>query len=222
MKQFFETVPAATKRTFEEKDKIEKGLKKLKNHVGNFNLYQIETTSLENKALSWSIESHVVWQKVGTECIKDINGSTPSNCGQIAKGYLLSKVMNGDFQLTYKGKDESKPGRVCRQKKHLCSSISVPVDQSAKKAKLAMEEKVRSGEIDIGENVIEKVIQKRGADKTSGQLVINTLTVHARKHALHALRVKFFNKYKKFMRLNPDSYFEAISKGVNQKVPIYR
>ena len=117
MKQFSETVPAATKRTFEEKDKIEKGLKKPKNHVGNFSSYQIETTSLENKALSWSDESHVVWQKVGAECIKDKNGSTPSNFGQIVKGYLLSKVMNGDFQFTYKGKDESKPGRVHRQKK---------------------------------------------------------------------------------------------------------
>ena len=83
------------------------------------------------------------------------------------------------------------------KKNRLCSSISGPVDQSAKKAKLALEEKVLSGEIDIGENVIEKVIQKRGVDKTSGQLVINTLTVHARKHALHVLRV-------------------------NQKVPIYR
>ena len=36
MKQFFETVPAAGIRTFGEKDKVEKGLKKLKNHVGNF------------------------------------------------------------------------------------------------------------------------------------------------------------------------------------------
>ena len=165
MKQFFETVPAATKRTFEEKDKIEKGLKKPKNHVGNFSSYQIETTSLENKALSWSDESHVVWQKVGAECIKDKNGSTLSNCGQIAKGCLLSKVMNGDFQFTYKGKDESKPGKVHRHKTSLCSSISVPVDQSAKKAKLALEEKVRSGEIDIGKNVVEKVIQKRWYDK---------------------------------------------------------
>ena len=129
MKQFFETVPAATERTFKEKDKIEKDLKKHKNHVGNFSSYQIETTSLENKTLSWSDGSHVVWQKVGAECIKDKNGNTPSNCGQITKGYLLSKVMNGDFQFTYKGKDESKPGRVCTQKKCLCSSISVPVDQ---------------------------------------------------------------------------------------------
>ena len=36
MKQFFETAPAATKRTFEVNDKIEKGLKKSENHVGKF------------------------------------------------------------------------------------------------------------------------------------------------------------------------------------------
>ena len=71
---------------------------------------------------------------------------------------------------------------------------------------------MRSCEIDIVENVIGKVFQKRAVDKTSGQLVINTLTVHARKHALRALRVKVLNKYKKVMRLNPDSYFEIISK----------
>ena len=84
MKQFFETVPTATKRTFEVNDKIEEGLKKSKNHVGKFSSYQIDTTSLVNKALFWTDESRVV----GAECIKDKNGCTPSNCGQIAKDYL--------------------------------------------------------------------------------------------------------------------------------------
>ena len=165
MKQFFETVPAATKHTFEEKGKIEKGLKKPKNHVGNFNSYQIETTSLENKALSWSDESHVVWQKVGTECIKDINGSTPSNCGQIAKGHLLSKVMNGISNSHTRAKMNQSQEEFVDKKTRLCSSISVPVDQSAKKAKLALEEKVRSGEIDIGEKVIQKRFKKEGLIK---------------------------------------------------------
>ena len=70
MKQFFETVPAATKRTFEEKEEIEKGLKKPKNLVENFSSYQIETTSLGNKALYWTDESHVVWQKLGASASK--------------------------------------------------------------------------------------------------------------------------------------------------------
>ena len=33
-----------------------------------------------------------------------------------------------------------------------------------------------------------------------------------KKHSLRALRIKFLNKYKQFMRLNPDSYFKNISK----------
>ena len=69
-KQFFETVPPAIKRTLEDKEKIEKGSEKPKNHIGNFSSYQIETTTLENQALSWTEESHVVWQRVGAECIK--------------------------------------------------------------------------------------------------------------------------------------------------------
>ena len=119
---------------------------------------------------------------------------------------------NGGFQFTYKGKDAPKSETVRRQKKRLLSSVSGPADHSAKKAKLALEEKIRSGEIDIGKNVVEKVIQKRGYDKTSGRIVVNTFTIYARKHALRTLRVKFFNKYKKFMRLNPDPYFDNISK----------
>ena len=179
--------------------------------MGNFSSYQIDSVNLESKALSWDEESSVVWQKVGAECIVDRMGKTPLNYGQIAKAYLLNRENNGDFQFTFKGKDVSTPGRVRRQKRRLCSGVSAPVDKSAKMAKLFMEKKVESGEIDIGENVVEKIIQQRRFDKTSGQLVTTSFTVHARKHPLHTLRLKLFHKYKMFMRLNPNSYFEDIS-----------
>ena len=84
-------MPTAIKRTLEDKEKIEQGSKKPKNHIGNFSSYQIETTTLENHALSWTDESHVVWQRAGAECIKDKNDKPPSNYGQSAKEYLLSK-----------------------------------------------------------------------------------------------------------------------------------
>ena len=64
MKQFFETVPAATKRTFEEKDKIEKGLKKPKNHVGNFSSYQIETTSASKTKMVAPLQNVAKLRKV--------------------------------------------------------------------------------------------------------------------------------------------------------------
>ena len=176
---------------------------------------------MENQELSWTDESHVVWQRVGEECIKDKNDKTPSNCCQIAR-VPSEQRKNGRFQFTYNGKDAPKPEREREfaGKKSVLSSVSGPADQSAKKAKLALEEKVWSGEIDIGKNVVKKVIQKGGYGKTSGTIVVNTFTIYARKHALRTLRVKFFNKYKKFMRLNPDSCFEQ--RGISQKIPIYR
>ena len=94
------------------RNKLKRGQRNLKIIIGNFSSYQMET-----QALSWTEESHVVWQRVGAKCIKDKNDKTPSNCGQIAKEYILSKETNGAFQFTYKGKDAPKPERVCRQKK---------------------------------------------------------------------------------------------------------
>ena len=66
--------------------------------------------------------------------------------------------------------------------------------QTIQQKKACFGRKVWSGEIDIGKNVVEKVIQKRWYDKTSGTIVVNTFTIYARKHTLCTLRVKFFNK----------------------------
>ena len=94
---------------------------------------------MENQALSWTDESRVVWQRVGEECIRDKNDKSPSNCGQIAKEYLLNKEKNTGFRFTFRGKDAPKPQRIRRQKKRLLLSVSGPADHSAEKAKLALE-----------------------------------------------------------------------------------
>ena len=75
-----------------------------------------------------------------------------------------------------------------------------------------MEEKIRAGEIDIGESIVERKYTKKKFDKSTGQLVDHVFSVFGRKHPLLKIHVKLFNKCKKFMRLNPDSYFENISK----------
>ena len=98
--------------------------------------------------------------------------------------------------------------RRCR--KRLFSSVSAPEDLSSKKIKILIEDMVREGEIDIGENVVEKIIVKR-IDKSTGSCVTDTFSVHARKHPLSKLRVKLFDMHKQYMRLNSDSYFENLS-----------
>ena len=73
-----------------------------------------------------------------------------------------------------------------------------------------MEDKVRAGEIDMGESIVERKYTQKKFDKSTGQLVDHVFSVFGRKHPVLKIRVKLFNK--KFMRLNPDSHFENISK----------
>ena len=63
-----------------------------------------------------------------------------------------------------------------------------------------------------GENVVETTIKKMKADKSTGLVYEHSFTVYGRKHSLRKLRIKLFNKYKQFMRLNSNSYFENLSR----------
>ena len=200
----------AIERSIENKKKIDKGLKKPKNRVGNFSSYNIDS-SLITQALQWTEESVVTWQHLGRQFVKDRNGNIPANCGQIAKEYLLHREQHSSFQFTLKGKNEAPTIRPRRCRKRLFSSVSAPEDLSSKKIKILIEDMVREGEIDIGENVVEKIIVKRKIDKLTGSCVTDTFSVHARKHPLSKLRVKLFDMHKQYMRLNSDSYFENIS-----------
>ena len=208
-KQSFETVPKAISRSLRDKSKVESGLKTQKNHVGSFSSYQVNP-SLLNMASSWTDTTDVKWKKIGKQCIRGPNNKI--NSGQIVKKYLEVKEINEGFQYTCKGKNDPKVDRVRRRKKRLYSGINFPVDPSSDRVKKLMEEKVISGEIDIGESIVEREYSKKKFDKSTGQLVEHVFSVFGGKHPLLKIRVKLFNKCKKFMRLNPDSYFENISK----------
>ena len=114
-----------------------------------------------------------------------------------------------DMQTLFQGQLHD---RVRRKKNHLMSCISFPSDPPKKKVKEALEESVASGEIDIGENIVQREYKRTIFDKSTGQLVVKTVSVFGRKHSLCKIRIKLFEKCKKFMRLNSDSYFENISR----------
>ena len=96
----------------------------------------------------------------------------PDNCGQVVKKYLDEKTANGELKLNYQ--QETKNLKVRRPKKRLSSAVSVPDDLSSKKTKLDMIARVDAGKIDLGENVVEKIIQKKSVDKLSGEVVTKT------------------------------------------------
>ena len=70
MKQYFMSVPDAKNRALKNKEKIEKGLKKPKDHVGSLSSYEIDTHKLDSEALAWTPENPPNFQSLGKDCIK--------------------------------------------------------------------------------------------------------------------------------------------------------
>ena len=132
----------------------------MKNHVGPFSSYQVDTSLLIDIAGSWTETTDVNWKHFGEQCIRGPNNKIPANCGQIVKKYLEDQEINEGFQYTYKGKNEAKANRVRRKKKRLISWVSFPVESSSDTVKQFMEDKIRSGEIDIGESTVESTHKK--------------------------------------------------------------
>ena len=212
MKKCFENVDDAIKRSKMDQEKIEGGAKKRKDHIGSYDSYEINKTLLFGRAVQWTDNDDVNWKSLGDECIT-INGKIPANAGQIVKGFLHEMEEKHGFQFTYKGKGiTDTKSRLRRAKLKLIPGVSFPTEPSAKKVKLGLQEMVKAGEIDIGENIVEREYQKTIYDKSSGQVVTKYFSVFGRKHPLDTIRKKLFIRCKKYMRLNPDSYFESISR----------
>ena len=149
-----------------------------------------------------------MWKQLGEQCIKGKDDKIKGHFGQVAKEYLKDIESKG-FQFTYKGKDENKPRRNRRSLKRVFSRISVPIDVSAIEVRSILNKKIHSGEIEIGENIVEREYKKLVSNEL-GDLVTETFTVHGRKHPLSKVRVKLFKKHCNFMRLNSNAYFENL------------
>ena len=211
MKKGFESRPEAEIRSLIDKEKIEQGLKKPKDHIGSFESYDIDEDLILQRAALWTDEDDLngKWTELGQECIK-INGKIPLNAGQIAKSFLHKMEEEHGFTFTYKGKNSSGKRKIRRSKLELTSGVSFPVEPTRKKLKLGLKEMVESGQIDIGENIVEREYIATVYEKSTGKLVPRKFSVFGRKHTLRKIRIKLFSKYKRYMRLNPDSYFDDL------------
>ena len=74
---------------------------------------------------------------------------------------------------------------------------------------MLLSEKICSGEIEIGKNIVEREYKKLALDE-NGDVVTHSFSVNGRKHSLFNLSVKLFKKHSKFLRLNSDPYFENL------------
>ena len=85
----------------------------------------------------------------------------------------------------------------------------MPVDRPPKNIPNYCHEKILSGEIDIGVNIVERLYEKQILTK-SGAIETHKFSVYGRKHPLKNICGNLLKKHYKYMRRNSDAYFENI------------
>ena len=201
----------ARNRSELEAGKIRDHKKKPKDHTGKFSSYNINTTELLSLASSWDDTTKVNWSLLGKKfvlCGKE--NKVPKNSGQIVKKFLLQEEAAGRITLNFLNKDQPLKPRIRKAYKKVAHNISVPIESSLSKIKAQKDVRVSSGEIDTGENVVERTYQKLSIQ--DGEIVSKTFSVKGRKIPLLNIRKTLLHQYHKYMRLNSDAFFDSLEK----------
>ena len=128
--------------------------------------------------------------------------NVPANSGQIVQEYLSKREAEG-FVYTFKGKGLPRKQHPKKCLQRVYNDLTMPVDRLSKNIR----EKILSGEIDVGVNIVERQYEKQILTK-SGAIETHKFSVYGRKHPLKNIRRNLLKKH--YMRRNSDAYFENI------------
>ena len=215
-RKHYETIDEAHKRSEREAEKIRDGKKRKKDHTGNLNSYCFDSELL-TEASSWDNFYQPDFSKLGRQYVtKKKDNTIPSNCGQVVKDYLLQQEVEGRIHLEFFGKNEEPKKRIRKAKRKVGKKslkLSVLVEKASAKVKVIKDNKVKSGEIDMGVNVVRREYHKLSIDR-DGNISKKTFYVEGCKHPLTSIREKLFLKHHKYMRLNSNTYFENLPEDI--------
>ena len=114
---------------------------------------------------------------------------------------------NNDVSFTFWGKEDPKKEIIRRGKKRIMGAVSVPTDKSSRSTKSLLMDEIKSGKIDVGSLIKLQTYQKVN-NISESNITVTEFTVEGRKHALSKIRKDVLEKHQKYMRLNPNSYFD--------------
>ncbi len=207
-RESFETVEQAIDRTSAEKVKVDSGIKKPKDHVGKISSYNIDTARLEEEVSSWTESDAAIWNKIGKKYVRNKENNVPANSGQIVQEYLSQRETEG-FVYTFKGKGLPRKQHPRKCLLRVYNDLTMPVDRPSRDIREDCHEKILSGEIDIGVNIVERQYEKQILTK-SGAIETHKFSVFGKKHPLINIRRNLLKKHYKYMRRNSNAYFENI------------
>ena len=169
----------------------------------------IDITELLEEAKSWEKEEKVNWTQLGTKY-----GLTVANRGQQLKELLAEHGIPAACRT-------EKPNRTPRRcKKRLPGGkISFPMSKPVKHHKKKVSEKIQSGELDIGEEVVLTSYVQLKVDENTQTITEHVQPISARQISLPSIRKKILEKHETLgiMRYTSDVYFGSLTQENIQK-----
>ena len=210
-RKYMMSKPEAKKLVEQEADKINKGIKQPKDHIGSFDGYRIDKSGIYNIVSTWNDKTEVNWTKdLGKPFIRKLNeDKAPDNCGQIAKSFVLEEEKAERLSVNYLNKNIETEKRIRRPYNKLSHNLSVAIENRSASIKKVRNAKIESGEINIGIEIMKRTYEKVSINK-KGETVRKRFTVSGRKHPFLVIREKVFHQYHQYMRLNNDAYFNNL------------
>ena len=163
----------------------------------------MNTEELLTEARSWEPAKKNIWSQLGSKY-----GLTTANRGQVIKEYLAEQ----DISPAQADERTSRAPR--RSKKKLPGGqVSFPMYRPVAIQKDKVSQKMNSGEIQSGVDVVPTSFSTYLADKTSGSIVQQTTNITARKIPLIDIRRKLLLKHESqgFIRQMTDEQLDSLS-----------
>ena len=175
---YFETPDACRKRSDEKIEKESTGRKSCKDHVGPLDSYTFDRDQLKLH-LEQSEEGNRNWREIASTFeIKNENGQLVRNGGQVVQKFAIS--LGVDVEIN---------ARLRRAKRKLPDfNVAFTPTRSARDISVSVQEKVLSGELDIGKSVAPKTFTCKVLQLTDGTLVEKSTEVEGRMYSIDQIR----------------------------------
>ena len=132
--------------------------------ISKLDNYDFDREALLVEVNSLPEDADVNWTDLARRYHVQLNGNFPSNAGHVVKKYCEENGINTEiFNSTKMVSGRDQPYRVKRMKRKIAARVSVPVSKSAKQLKVELKDRIASGEINIGSEIVPKQVVTKGS-----------------------------------------------------------
>ena len=160
----------------------------------------IDTENLLREAQTWLPDKVITWSQLAREY-----GLQCSNGGQVIKDFLRTN----DIPVASIEQRPSRAPRRCKKRVSISTNTTVPMFPTVMHEKAKLEERITTGEIAIGDEVVPTTYDYFSVNSETHTLQANTVNISARRIPLKHIRERLLNKHEEMgiLRDNSDEYF---------------